>query len=60
MSLNAGKAKYVMFHIPQKHIKYPKCKIDEVEIKQVEDHNFLGIVIDEQLNWKSHAEYILK
>ncbi len=40
------------------NIKCPKLKIDKVEIEQVNDFNFLGIVIDEQLNWKSHVEHI--
>ncbi len=44
--------------MPQKHIRCPKRKIDQIEIEHVKDFNFLGIVIDEQLNWKSHVEYI--
>ncbi len=44
--------------MPHKHIRCPKLKIDQVKIEQVKDLNFLGIVIVEQLNWKSHVEYI--
>ncbi len=33
-----------------KHIRCPKLKIDQVEIEQVNEFNFLGIVINEQLN----------
>ncbi len=58
LSLNASKSKCMMFHMPQKHIRCPKLKIDQVEIEQVKDFNLLGIVIDRQLNWKSHVEYI--
>ncbi len=43
-----------MFHMPQKHITCPKSEIDQFEIEQVKDFNFIG----ELLNWKSHVEYI--
>ncbi len=36
----------------------PKLKIDEVEIEQVKEYNCLVIQISEQLNCKSHVEYI--
>ncbi len=45
MSLNAGKSKFMTFHMPQKHIKCQQIKID-----QVKDFNFMEIVIDENIN----------
>ena len=36
-------------------IVYPfEIKIDDISIKSV--FNFLGIIMDEHLNWKSHVE----
>ncbi len=58
LALNASKSNCMMFHMPQKHIRCPKFKINQVEIEQVKDFHFLGIVINEQLNWKSHVKYI--
>ncbi len=36
----------------------PTLEIDKVEIEKIKEFNFLGIVINEQLNWKSNVEYI--
>ncbi len=50
----------MVFHTQHKQVVSPKHKINEVEIEQVKEFNFLGIVINEHLhlNWKSHVEYI--
>ena len=37
------------------HLKY---KIDDISIKIVFVFNFIGIIMDEHLNWKSHVETI--
>ncbi len=46
----------MVFHRPPKLVMYPKIKIDDVEIEQVKEFNFLGIVLNEQINWKNHTE----
>ncbi len=48
----------MVFHPNQKQVASPKLHINEVEIEQVKEFNFLGIVINEQLNWKSHIEHM--
>ncbi len=58
LSLNPSNSKCMMFHMSQKLCKCPKDKIDQVEIEQVKEFNFLRIIIDEQLNWKSRVEYM--
>ncbi len=35
------------------HITCLKLEIYQIEIKQVKNFNFLGTVIDKQLNWNS-------
>ncbi len=41
----------MVFHnMPHKQLIIPQLKIDQVEIAKVKDMNFLGIVINEQLN----------
>ncbi len=58
LSLNESKSKCMVFHPHQEQVSSPKLQINEVEIEQVKEFNLLGIVINEQLNWKSHMEHI--
>ena len=58
LSLNCNKSKAMVFHVPQKHVTYPNISIENVPIEYVNTFNFLGILIDKDLNWKSHTEYV--
>ncbi len=58
LSLNTTKLKCMVFHMPHKHVMYPKLEIDHVEIQQVKEFYFLRIVLNEQLTWKNHTEYL--
>ena len=60
LSLNIGKTKYMIFHFRQRNIKeyIPELKINNVNLKRVTDFNFLGIVLDENLNWNMHTKKI--
>lgn len=62
LSLNATKTKYSIFHTPHQR-KYipdilPELLIDGVAIKRDKTSKFLGIYIDENLNWKKHIEIV--
>ena len=46
MLFNAGKKRVYPFEI----------KIDDISIERVYVFNFLGLIKDEHLNWKSHVE----
>ncbi len=59
LSLNESKAKCMIFHNHQKQIANPKLQINEVEIEHSKEFNFLGIVINEELKWRSHIEHEL-
>ncbi len=48
----------MVFHRPQKRVMYVKLEIDHVEIDRVKEFYFLGIVLNEQLTWKNHTEYL--
>ena len=52
LSLNVVKSKFMIFQ--KKNIL--NLKIDNVNIDQVKEFNFLGLIIDTNLNWKKHAE----
>ena len=56
LSLNVVKSKCMIFQKKKKNIQILNLKIDNVNIDQVKEFNFLGLIIDTNLNWKKHAE----
>ena len=56
LSLNVRKTKFMIFHMPQKNISVPHLEIDGTEIEYIQNFNFLGIIIDNNLNWNSHLD----
>ncbi len=48
----------MIFHTPQKRVVPLQLKIDSADIDRVKDFNFLGLVVNENLNWKSHTENV--
>ncbi len=58
LSLNTIKSKCMVFHMPQKQVTLPQLEIDKIEIEKVKEFKVLVIVINEQLNWTTHVEYI--
>ena len=43
----------MVFHLPKKVFKTPVPKINNIIITKVDDFNFLGLMLDTQLNWKN-------
>ena len=43
----------MIFQKKKKNIQTLNLKIDNIDIEQVTDFNFLGLIIDTNLNWKS-------
>jgi hypothetical protein len=61
LSLNVSKTNYIHFSSTKKKKIHPskiKIKIDNTEIKSVDNTKFLGVVIDNKLNWKTHITKI--
>ena len=60
LSLNIKKTKYIIFHHPQKDITklIPQLKLNEQPIERVNEFNFLGVTIDEHINWNMHMQKI--
>ena len=60
LSLNIKKTKFMVFHPYQKNIEnfIPSLKIGGTNIERVKEFNFLGLIIEETLSWKSHVDYI--
>ena len=59
LSLNIGKTKHMIYHNINKKVNYPVLTINNVEIERVRHFNFLGLVLDSQLNWKKHLDQYL-
>lgn len=61
LSLNLDKTKCMIFHNVRKRNAYkPTLSIKDVEIEYVDTFKFLGFIIDMNMNWKAHANYISK
>ena len=53
LSLNISKTKFIQFHHKQKIMNednYPKLKINDSEIERVQEFNFVGLTINENLD----------
>ena len=63
-SLNAKKTKYSCYHNPSKKdnisLMLPKLTINNNNVERQEFIKFLGVLLDENLNWKKHTEYTEK
>ena len=57
LSLNVNKTQCMVFTRKREKRKV-NIKIEDQNIEQVSKTNFLGVIIDEQLNWKEHILYI--
>ena len=60
LSLNVQKTKFMIFHNYQRDISLfiPEIKINGQLVERVTEFNFLGLTIDEHLNWKSHIQKV--
>ena len=61
LSLNATKTKFMLFHDYQKIINeddIPHLTINDTVIERVTEFNFLGLTINEFMNWNSHSSKI--
>ena len=53
LSINITKSNLIIFHSAQKIIFIPNFNISNTPIKHVKDFNFLGLTLNENLNWTS-------
>ena len=61
LSLNVAKTKFMLFRYPQKspyRMHKLNLNFEGVSIEQVKAFDFLGLVINETLSWKDHANKI--
>ena len=60
LSLNIGKTKYMLFHAMNKDLTncIPDLVVNGNVINRVRDFNFLGIIFNENMSWKSHLDHL--
>ena len=61
LSLNVSKTKYMLFHFRQRTLRdcdIPKIRINEIDIERVDEFDFLGLTINENMTWNSHIRKI--
>lgn len=57
LSLNVEKTFFLFFGNNNNEI-YVQIHLSGISIKRVKEIKFLGVIIDEQVNWKSHVKHI--
>lgn len=64
LSLNKNKTKFLLFHSSHRRklipIDLPPLEIDKATITRCSNTKFLGVLVDENLNWKPHIDSIRK
>ena len=60
LSLNVQRTKCMIFHNYQHDVNHfiPEISINGQLVERVTEFNFLGLTIDEHLNWKSHIQKV--
>ena len=59
LSLNLKKTNFILFKSSKKKItKKPDIKIKDHYITQVKSTKFLGTIVDDQLKWKEHINFV--
>ncbi len=56
--LNINKCKYMIFHTSQKKGNPMQLHVENANVDRVYEFNFLGLTINENLNWKSYIDKI--
>ena len=54
LSLNIAKSKFMIFQKIDKEMEVLTLKVDNMIIERVKEFNFLGLMLDANLNWKKH------
>uniref|UniRef100_A0A672GN57 Reverse transcriptase domain-containing protein n=1 Tax=Salarias fasciatus TaxID=181472 RepID=A0A672GN57_SALFA len=57
LSLNISKTKYMIFSYRRTDVD-TTLTVEGIEIERTNEIKFLGVLLDEQLTWKSHIEYV--
>ena len=60
MELNCEKTKYMIFNPSKSYQFNTRLSIEGQTIQQVHEARLLGVIIRDDLSWKSNSEFIIK
>ena len=60
LTLNMSKSKFMILTNARKNVHEISVKINRTPLEKCTKYKYLGIVIDEKLNWKDHVDYVCK
>ena len=58
LSLNVVKTKFMVFHASKKSVIYTELQINGNNIERVTQFIFLGLILESNLSWNKHINYI--
>ena len=58
LSLNVNKTKFMLFHSNRKAVNYPNLSINNINIENVAEFNFLGIKLSQNLKWNTQQNHV--
>ena len=60
LSINSDKTNFVLFHMKNKPVPndFDSIQTNHMTIRRVKIVNYLGLVIDENLYWNAHADFV--
>ena len=60
MELNLDKSKYMIFNFTKDYAFSTRLHLNGVQINQVKETKLLGVILRDDLSWKSNTEHIIK
>ena len=55
LSLNTSKSKFMLFYQRQKRVTIPNIKINNTDLRCIDNFNFLGLTFNKHLGWADHV-----
>ena len=62
LTINDSKTCFILFHTKNKPVPkdFSAIQIDDIIIKRVDNTKYLGLFIDEKLNWTNHVHFVCR
>lgn len=60
LSINVDKTVYMCIRQKNKPFHEIQVKFDDISLDRVKQHKYLGLYIDERLNWEKHIEHMIR
>ena len=60
LSLNIDKTDFMIFRPKNRNDSNPNIMINGSQINQVDNAKFLGVILDDKLNWSNHTNHVVR